>query len=113
MSRPKRKNKADVIEVLRELTTLKRRNPTIGGTCVYTGMSGRHCIAGEALVRLGLGDRVPTLDQRDINMEALGNLPLSGVLTPAALRLLSYAQREADAGSVRWDRIKMVWMFDA
>lgn len=106
----RRVNKAEVEAVLRDLVKLRRTNPKRNGNCIYTSPQGHHCIAGEAMVWLGLGGKVPAWGD-EANDNCLEELHLSGVFTPAALSLLETAQEEADydasiGSRPRWNQLK-------
>lgn len=108
---PKKINVKNVLAALDNVDP-NRRNPSKNGLCVYTSTRDpeKHCIAGQVLVDLGWGHKLPPVDDADNTAGITDFLRRKFTasqyqqIDDETLRLLSHAQIEADHGS-KWGTV--------
>ncbi len=89
--------KDDVLRILPELPGDRINPANTDGTCLYTSSSGKHCIVGEILTRLG--EKVPSYGSRRANVASFVRLQDHGFdfdIDEGAFYLLERLQKEAD-----------------
>lgn len=111
---PRAINVKNILEVVSKYPGQRQNPQDESAVCVYTHPEkpGCHCIAGQILVDLGWGHKLPPVESY-LNHEVVGDL-LAATFTPAqfaaisddARGLLTELQQEADRYQMTWGRAR-------